>query len=225
MAYIGQTPTAVPLVAGDITDGIISEAKLAADAVSLAKMKAGTDGNIISYDASGNPVAIATGSDGQVLTSAGAGAPPAFAALDFTATPSFSAYENAAVTNVTGGGAVVSPVSFNTELYDQATNFASDTFTAPTTGKYLLIAQVSHLQATINTCDQLQMFIITSNRTYKYNITNTNLLEIEGASNMSVIADMDADDTALCSFAIYGASNVADIQAGHFSFFMGHKLI
>ena len=81
MAYIGQTPTAIPLVAGDITDGIISEAKLAADAVSLAKMKAGTDGNIISYDASGNPVAIATGSDGQVLTSAGAGQPCAFETL------------------------------------------------------------------------------------------------------------------------------------------------
>ena len=80
MAYIGQTPTAIPLVAGDITDGIISEAKLAADAVSLAKMKAGTDGNIISYDASGNPVAIATGSSGQVLTSGGAGAAPSFAA-------------------------------------------------------------------------------------------------------------------------------------------------
>ena len=80
MAYIGQTPTAIPLVAGDITDGIISEAKLAADAVSLAKMKAGTDGNIISYDASGNPVAIATGTDGQVLTSTGAGSAPAFEA-------------------------------------------------------------------------------------------------------------------------------------------------
>jgi hypothetical protein len=41
-------------------------------------MAGGTDGNIISYDASGDPVAIATGDDGQVLTSAGAGAPPAF---------------------------------------------------------------------------------------------------------------------------------------------------
>ena len=80
MGYIGQTPTAVPLVAGDISDGIISEAKLAADAVSLAKMKAGTDGNIITYDASGNPAAVATGSSGQVLTSAGAGAPPTFSA-------------------------------------------------------------------------------------------------------------------------------------------------
>ena len=49
--------------------------------VTLAKMAPGTDGNIISYDASGNPVAIATGSDGQVLTSAGAGAQPAFEAL------------------------------------------------------------------------------------------------------------------------------------------------
>lgn len=50
------------------------------DTVTLAKMAAGTDGNIISYDASGNPVAVATGSAGQVLTSAGAGAPPTFAA-------------------------------------------------------------------------------------------------------------------------------------------------
>jgi len=41
-------------------------------------MAGGTDGNIISYDASGDPVAIATGSDGQVLTSTGAGSPPAF---------------------------------------------------------------------------------------------------------------------------------------------------
>ena len=44
-------------------------------------MASGTDGNIISYDASGNPVAIATGNDGQVLTSTGAGSPPAFETL------------------------------------------------------------------------------------------------------------------------------------------------
>jgi hypothetical protein len=50
------------------------------DTVTLAKMASGTDGNIISYDASGNPVAVATGNDGQVLTSAGAGQPPAFEA-------------------------------------------------------------------------------------------------------------------------------------------------
>ena len=50
------------------------------DSVTLAKMAPGTDGNLITYDASGNPAAVATGSAGQVLTSAGAGAPPTFAA-------------------------------------------------------------------------------------------------------------------------------------------------
>ena len=59
-------------------DGSIDNEHLADNAVGLAEMAGGTDGNIISYDASGDPVAIATGNDGQVLTSAGAGAPPAF---------------------------------------------------------------------------------------------------------------------------------------------------
>ena len=80
MAYIGKIPAAAPLTAADITDGVISTAKIADDAITLAKMASGTDGNIISYDASGNPAAVSTGSSGQVLTSAGAGAPPTMAA-------------------------------------------------------------------------------------------------------------------------------------------------
>jgi len=74
-------------ILGDVLDlGVPSDstcttAKLADDAVTLAKMASGTDGNIISYDASGNPVAVATGNDGQVLTSTGAGSPPAFESL------------------------------------------------------------------------------------------------------------------------------------------------
>jgi len=60
------------------TDGSIDTAHIADNQVTLAKLAGGTDGNIISFDASGDPVAIATGSDGQVLTSTGAGSPPAF---------------------------------------------------------------------------------------------------------------------------------------------------
>ena len=70
MPYIGKSPTAVPLSASDLDDDIIS----------LAKLASGTDGNLITYDASGNPVAVATGDDGQVLTSAGAGNPCLFEA-------------------------------------------------------------------------------------------------------------------------------------------------
>ena len=61
-----------------IKDATIATADIADDAVTLAKMAAGTDGQIITYDASGNPTAVGPGTDGQVLTSTGAGSPPAF---------------------------------------------------------------------------------------------------------------------------------------------------
>ena len=49
--------------------------------VTLAKMAGGTDGNLITYDTSGDPAYVVTGDDGQVLTSAGANNPPAFETL------------------------------------------------------------------------------------------------------------------------------------------------
>ena len=63
------------------TDGSIDTAHIADNQVTLAKMAGGTDGNLITYDASGDPAYVATGSDGQVLTSTGAGSAPAFEAL------------------------------------------------------------------------------------------------------------------------------------------------
>ena len=59
----------------------IKTSGIADDAVTLAKQAGGTDGQIITYDASGNPVAVGPGTDGQVLTSTGAGSPPAFEAI------------------------------------------------------------------------------------------------------------------------------------------------
>ncbi len=59
-------------------DGSIDTAHVGDDQITLAKMAGGTDGQIITFDASGDPVAVGPGSDGQVLTSTGAGSPPAF---------------------------------------------------------------------------------------------------------------------------------------------------
>lgn len=64
-----------------LTNKTINGSQLINATVPLAKLANGTDGNIISYDANGAIVAVATGSDGQVLTSTGAGSPPAFEAL------------------------------------------------------------------------------------------------------------------------------------------------
>ena len=78
MRIIGPQPISGKVGTSAIADDAVTEAKVANDAISITEMKAGTDGNIISYDASGDPVAIATGNDGQVLTSTGSGSPPAF---------------------------------------------------------------------------------------------------------------------------------------------------
>jgi len=51
---------------------------LADNSVTLAKMAGGTDGNLITYDASGDPAYVTTGSSGQVLTSGGTGVAPTF---------------------------------------------------------------------------------------------------------------------------------------------------
>ena len=79
------------------------------DAVTLAKQAAGTDGQIITYDASGNPVAVGPGTDGQVLTSTGAGSPPAFEAIptpvDATKT-TLTGSTNNTITTVTGANAI-----------------------------------------------------------------------------------------------------------------------
>ena len=68
MAYLGREAAKAPIVTSDLPN----------DGVTLAKMAGGTDGQIITYDASGNPVAVGPGTAGQVLKSAGAGAPPGF---------------------------------------------------------------------------------------------------------------------------------------------------
>ena len=115
---------------------------IADNAVTLAKMAAGTDGNIISYDASGDPVAVATGSSGQVLTSAGAGAVPSFqAASGGTNTPAFYAFAGS------GDGQVLThntehKMVFGTESFDTDNRFASNRFTPVTAGTYYLDAHV-----------------------------------------------------------------------------------
>mgnify|MGYP000215150447 CR=1 FL=1 len=74
-----------------ILDGTIANVDLASDiavtggqiadnAVTLAKMAGGTDGNLITYDTSGDPAYVATGTATHVLTSNGVDTAPTFQA-------------------------------------------------------------------------------------------------------------------------------------------------
>ena len=78
---INGSGTVTGISVGGLPDDIVDAGTLADDAVGLAQMASGTDGNVITYDTSGNPAAVSTGSSGQVLTSAGSGAAPTMATL------------------------------------------------------------------------------------------------------------------------------------------------
>ena len=76
---IGSANTVLTTAGTDPAWSTIATAMIANDAITLAKMAPGTDGNLITYDASGNPAHVAAGSATQVLTSQGAGSVPVFA--------------------------------------------------------------------------------------------------------------------------------------------------
>jgi hypothetical protein len=141
---IGASGDTITIPSGATFDASASTTTLPDDSVTLAKMASGTDGNLISYDASGNPVAVATGTDGQVLTSTGAGSPPVFETLPAN-TPAFEAYLGGS-----GGQAVsdntVTLVQANTEVYDTDSAYDTSTykFTPQTAGKYMVYGSIQN---------------------------------------------------------------------------------
>jgi len=81
MPFLGKEPAFDLASTSDLGADIVTEAKMANDAIGLAELKAGTDGELITWDASGNPTTVAAGTSGHFLKSQGAGSVPVFAAV------------------------------------------------------------------------------------------------------------------------------------------------
>ena len=127
--------------------------------------------------------------------------------------PCFHAYNSSTDANVTGDGTAFT-VDFNSERFDLNGDFASDTFTAPVTGKYLLQACVGFQQTEDSTNTRYRMLFNTSNtpvivheqRVMRQNDGGQNIVLLTG----SVVIDMDASDTCSIQAAVYGGSAVVD---------------
>ena len=134
--------------------------------------------------------------------------------------PAFMAHPSTPQSNIPVNG--FTTIVFGTERFDQNSDFASNTFTAPVTGKYQL--QVSMRLDSLDTDNNnIQLHITTSNRTY-YSIIQPTVLAADPAFwwlGVTVLADMDASDTAYVRIYISndGAAQI-DVQAD--SYFSGY---
>ena len=133
--------------------------------------------------------------------------------------PAFLVQPASAQNNIAVGTAVA--VALGTERYDQNADFASNTFTAPVTGKYMLCANLFLIDID-SAANYYQVSIVTSNRTYYWSYDGASSDEdpnrLQGQVN--VVADMDASDTATVAITISsGGSAQTDIAVE--SYFSG----
>jgi len=136
--------------------------------------------------------------------------------------PAFLAHNSVTDTDVTGAGATTT-VDFDTEIFDQGADFATDTFTAPVAGRYLLTTGI-RVAGMTGVEDSIILFIATSNRNYENQHDNANEIGERIAQNLTVVADMDANDTATVTIRVLGEStDVVDVEGSStlMTFFSG----
>lgn len=121
--------------------------------------------------------------------------------------PSFLAYNSATDSNVTGDGTDYT-VDFDTEVFDQGSDFATDTFTSPVTGKYLLTCKVTLAEIT-SSHTYLRVTLVTSNRSYisEWALGHNSSYYTIDTNNL---VDMDANDTAYVSVHVNGSTKSID---------------
>jgi hypothetical protein len=218
------SPTLVTPALGTPASGVMTNmtgavtASLVDDAVTLAKMASGTDGNIISYDASGNPVAIATGSDGQVLTSTGAGSPPAFEAVPAGGITHAGTYR---VHTGFGTGGEINPVvnwekddSFGPGFLGADMSESSGVFTFPATGMWRVDFHSTFYYDTLTTYVGAVILNTTDNSTYNTkNIAESYIMGSNGDlySSVSTSTMLDISSVSNCKvkFMIYNTGTIS----------------
>lgn len=130
--------------------------------------------------------------------------------------PSFQG-RTGTLSNVTGDGTNYT-ILFPTERFDVGANFASPTYTAPVTGKYLLTISMELRGLTSSHTDML-WHAVTSNLTYSLGRYNPYAISVSGiiTANGSVYVDMDAADTMTITVQVNGGTKVVDIDEAFWS--------
>ena len=223
---------------GTPSDNTVSQAKLVNESVNEAKMQisnAGSNGQFLSKQ-SGNTGGLTWAAAGGDISFGGdtfgankvIGANDAYSlsletsgntALTIDANGhitmpkqvAFHAESNTDLSNCTGDGSDVK-LTYQTEHFDQNGDFSSQTFTAPITGRYLFTWTTAIYG--IGAGHDMTSWFETSNNNY---LNQINLANVERNNEYydcnSVIADMDASDTATVNITVGGGSKTIDTNA------------
>jgi hypothetical protein len=128
--------------------------------------------------------------------------------------PAFEAYATADQTNIATGSWI--DVVMDAERFDQGSNFASNTFTAPVTGKYMFTTNLA-IKSVDTAATQYGFYILVSNAASSL-ITFFDPRQFAGdilgiwPVVLSGIVDMDAGDTAKVQIHQTGGTAQADID-------------
>ena len=132
----------------------------------------------------------------------------------------FSATRSATQSNldINAGAAIV--IAMATEIFDQNADYntSTSTFTAPVTGKYQLNFY-SYMADVDDDFAYLQLDLVTSNRQYNLILENSGEDGYDNFS-ISVLADMDASDTAVVKIQGSGGADQLDLTQSGFSGFL-----
>lgn len=134
--------------------------------------------------------------------------------------PAFQVHPASTQSNIPVNG--FTTIVFGTERFDQNGDFASNTFTAPVTGKYLLSTNF-RLDALDEANNNIQLHLTTSNKQY-YSIISPNGFDVDPSFwwlGTTVLADMDASDTAYVRMYI-SQDGTAQMDISADSYFSGH---
>ena len=121
------------------------------------------------------------------------------------------------------GATASTAITWSTERFDQNGDFASNTFTAPVTGKYQLNVTL-RLNNVDTGASYYNAYLLTSNRNY-YSIFDPNFSADLNYwfVQISVLADMDANDTASVTMYQHGGTAQTDIAGAiNYTKFMGY---
>jgi hypothetical protein len=225
--YSQMVPTSsIPTIATGtvvLTNGLIPNSEI--DGSSITKQGNTFNGNNQLLQLGSTGLIPNSQIDGSSVTKLGNGNISFPGRVQIPLQPSFLAYNSTTRSNVTGDNTTVT-VTFDTTQYDQASNFASNTFTAPVSGKYILSTGVTFRGET--TGNKCELKIVTTAKTFVQEAWPSSNIALA----LTVVASMSSSDTATVTLNCSGGAKVVSIQgsnttttgAGEPAFFSGSLL-